>query len=310
MLYDLESIISSAKRVQAKLDEQQAEIAKLSTPLGKLSGYLASERPEWHGFGTRKYGDWADPSQSAEQKRYEDLLAKMQAQLEIAKQNAEIRRANSELIDKVIVLVHAVGLHKTVSETTWKRNTPKTTTRDAEWVTKINDAWLRPRYSEKDVQEWIQQLNNHYKAYTDKIKADQIAIEKKARDEESAKKKMQIVIKVAMELHPETDPLTFDANSLLDDLRAKDKYLDLAIAMQDTRGDWSDGFYRVKNALNLFKVETPEDEAIAENVSACAYGEESDGRIFRDCEWNYGRIFGLVNPTIYKMYESLSQILE
>ena len=78
-------------------------------------------------------------------------------------------------------------------------------------------------------------------------------------------------------------------SDILEALRYKDQRLDLAVAMADTRGDWSEGFYRVNSALGRFKIETDEDKDIANDIVSCL--SEDDGRVFRDTTWNYGRLF-------------------
>lgn len=70
------------------------------------------------------------------------------------------------------------------------------------------------------------------------------------------------------------------------------KYLELALSMAKTRGDWSNGFYRVKDALKSFSIETSEDQAIVDEVAEYVEDEDTmDGRIFRDCDFNYNWIY-------------------
>ncbi|MNV78716.1 hypothetical protein D3C71_1722230 [compost metagenome] len=88
-------------------------------------------------------------------------------------------------------------------------------------------------------------------------------------------------------------PLESSWSDVLDSLCEKDQRLDLAVAMQRTRGDWSEGPYRVKNALDRFQIETTEDKDIANDVLSCLDDFE-DGRVFRDTNWNYGRLFASV----------------
>jgi sulfur relay (sulfurtransferase) DsrC/TusE family protein len=83
---------------------------------------------------------------------------------------------------------------------------------------------------------------------------------------------------------------TTDWDAALDALRCKDQRLDLAAAMYQTRGDWSDGYYRVSDALGRFTVTTPEDAAIQTDILSC-FNDDIDGRIFRDTTWNYSRLF-------------------
>lgn len=79
-------------------------------------------------------------------------------------------------------------------------------------------------------------------------------------------------------------------SDILDALRKRDQRLDLACAMQLTRGDWSDGYYRVSDALDRFIVKTPEDAAIQTDILSC-FNEDIDGRVFRDTTWSYGALF-------------------
>lgn len=101
-----------------------------------------------------------------------------------------------------------------------------------------------------------------------------------------------VAIKVRHGMPDETDwP---DALGLL---CKKCKYLDLAVAGLQTRGDWSDGFYRVEAALKRFTIESDQDKDIAADLTGCLRrGEDGDrdGRIFRDTEWSYDKLWTLV----------------
>ncbi len=88
-------------------------------------------------------------------------------------------------------------------------------------------------------------------------------------------------------------PIESSWSDVLDHLCGKDQRLNLAVAMQRTRGDWSEGPYRVSNALGNFRIETNEDKDIAADVATCLY-DFSDGRVFRDTTWNYTRLFASV----------------
>ena len=80
--------------------------------------------------------------------------------------------------------------------------------------------------------------------------------------------------------------------SMLDLLRGRNKYLDLALACEATRGDWSEGFYRVSDALRSFTVEDERDKDIVADLYDCM--DSDDGRIFRDTRWNYSELYKLV----------------
>lgn len=88
-------------------------------------------------------------------------------------------------------------------------------------------------------------------------------------------------------------PLETEWREVLDLLRQRDQRLDLAIAMQDVRGDWNEGCGAVEYALSRFTIRNDEDKDIANDVLGCTHDFE-DGRVFRDTTWNYSRLFASV----------------
>lgn len=88
-------------------------------------------------------------------------------------------------------------------------------------------------------------------------------------------------------------PEDSDWRDVLEALRSKDQRIDLALAMMDVRGDWSEGPDQVEYALDRFKVETDEEKEIA-NCVLSGLRDFCDGRVFRDCSWNYDRLIASV----------------
>lgn len=124
------------------------------------------------------------------------------------------------------------------------------------------------------------------KGAADKARAD--ADEGRKRDAE--RRKAELVLAAIKVRHGIADDVDWDGT--LEALRSKDKYLDLAIAGLQTRGDWSDGFYRVEAALKRFKIESNQDKDIAADLCGCMGSD--DGRVFRDTAWSYDKLFELV----------------
>lgn len=77
---------------------------------------------------------------------------------------------------------------------------------------------------------------------------------------------------------------------VLDALRERDQRLDLAVAMEDVRGDWNDGCDAVESALGRFTIRDDEDKDIANDVLGCTRDFE-DGRVFRDTTWSYDALY-------------------
>ncbi|MFC5358100.1 hypothetical protein [Azospirillum himalayense] len=89
-------------------------------------------------------------------------------------------------------------------------------------------------------------------------------------------------------------PEESDWSEVVSQLRGRNKYLDLAVAMYQTRCDWSDGPRAVRNALERFTIENDRDKNIAADVADSLAHWDGDGRIFRDTTWSYGALWPLV----------------
>lgn len=88
-------------------------------------------------------------------------------------------------------------------------------------------------------------------------------------------------------------PLESEWGDVLEALREKDQRLNLAVAMYDVRSDWNEGCGAVESALSSFTIRTDEDKDIANDVLGCTHDFE-DGRVFRDTNWSYNRLFASV----------------
>lgn len=88
-------------------------------------------------------------------------------------------------------------------------------------------------------------------------------------------------------------PIDSEWPDVVDALRGRDQRLDLAVAMEDVRGDWNDGCGAVESALGRFTIRDNEDKDIANDVLGCTRDFE-DGRVFRDTTWSYSALYGSV----------------
>ena len=136
---------------------------------------------------------------------------------------------------------------------------------------------------------------------------------KKVKEQNVVKNKqniavMQIIVKYGMNDSGIYDPE--DVNDILEFLLAKDKYLALAHGGLASRMNWSDGFYKAESALGNFKVETEIDQEIVDDWNEIFTSDETDGRAFRDTEYNYSYLFGLVeDKQLLEDYEFISSLL-
>lgn len=128
-----------------------------------------------------------------------------------------------------------------------------------------------------------------------RVKADEEKAAKEAEREADKRRRMAdmelATILVRYGFAPDADDWT-----ILKDLRDKDKYLDLAVAMENVRGDWNDGCDQVADALSRFPIVDGPDPIIAADVASAVvrFSECQDGRVFRDTTYSYERLYSMV----------------
>ena len=94
---------------------------------------------------------------------------------------------------------------------------------------------------------------------------------------------------------------------VLEHLLDQDKYLKLAYSMYRVRSNWNDGCDPVDSALGEFDNQEYTGENDLE-ISKCVsrainnFHDDRDGRIFRDCQWNYSDLYSLVDHELYVDY--------
>lgn len=184
--------------------------------------------------------------------------------------------------------------------------------KDAEWIGEIRKAI--PADSGFSVIQ--RKYDDEKREFERKMKEIIAAEEKEAREKEKENKARLVtlaVFEVAKELGME-EPAKAGVTDVLERILNQNKYLDLAYAMQRNRSDWNDGCDYTESALGRFKVETDVDQQIVDSVSShCGENWDGDGRIFRDCMWNYDEIFAKValeNPDLYRQFVKISNFVE
>lgn len=86
-------------------------------------------------------------------------------------------------------------------------------------------------------------------------------------------------------------------DEMLDALREKCKYVDLGIGLLRTRMDWSEGLGSAECALDRFVAESPEDQAILDELQPMLEVFE-DGRCFRDADHGYNYVLSLADAEL------------
>jgi hypothetical protein len=168
---------------------------------------------------------------------------------------------------------------------------------DLHRLVKTDDGWKQVEADFKIKQEAI---SKYLKDKVAEVEAKNRV--KEAEQKDKLRLEVFATLRVKYSLEPEAD-----YDDILSCLLSKDQYLNLAHAMEKTRGDWTDGFYRVESALADFNTDSKENENIYNSISDLVNGDESDGRIFRDCEYNYGELYNKVDPSLLSDFNKLQE---
>lgn len=287
--WDFDQIISHATKMQEKIKSLEVENEKLKTP------FEAMKQPHNISFshystdvGTYGYSDKIKA-------RYEESLV-------LATENDSINAHNKDVVSKLRKTIIATGFPETKGE--YKRSKmvhiPKEWTKDIVAEQGIGSAEIERRY-----QEFLKAVEQ----YSLKKKKDEELKERENLAIIEAKKKEIVFVDLCRDL--KMDPLITSTDDIRESLLSQCKYLNLAVAGQAVRNDWSDGPWRVSNALSEFKY-SPEDSLQSIGLDKDIFEEYQrildnfeDGRSFRDCQYNYDYLFDLVDPDLMGLYNKL-----
>jgi hypothetical protein len=219
---------------------------------------------------------------------------------EIHKANLEIIEHNKLVVRKITALMQAVGIPNTYSESYFKssRSTRKTTdTKKAGYLADIDRNIETSQESIPSKESMMYGVNDKYRVIYDKIRLE----ETKAERERQAQEELHKVALLRAKCTP--DDASSSSWVIREAILSKDKYLHPAYWLERNRGDWGDGYDYAETGLKGFNVEDGNvvDQEIEKCIQECIDSAEDgvDGRIFRDCEYNYGVLYGMVkDPTL------------
>jgi hypothetical protein len=103
-----------------------------------------------------------------------------------------------------------------------------------------------------------------------------------------------------------------EPNEILNTILDKNKYLRLAYYLEKNRSDWNDGPYYAECGLEKFPVVSDIDREISKEISGHISDWDGDGRVFRDCKWNYSALYEMVgrdSPELYSDFIELTNVL-
>jgi hypothetical protein len=224
---------------------------------------------------------------------------------DIHEKNLPAIENNKALRKKVELMMSAIGIPRSWSERDWKSRarTPKYIKHTAGYLGDLNlncpvdDGYSAACEAYKRFQERVDKYVKENEAADAQA---QKAKEAKEREEKRERIRASLTVKLGL-------PFDTESIDVLHHILEKSKLLRLAHAMRQTRNDWSDGPYRVETAL--FSSEDPTEKEI--NADVASYlSDFEDGRVFRDCTWNYDRIFSLIAETDADLISDYNQACE
>lgn len=202
---------------------------------------------------------------------------------------------NIAIAMRVEALMKEIGMPESYTERdpNSRARYPRSIRRDAGWKTdlrrecKTDDNFAHATRTYED-------LKRRYDEYAAEGKREaEAAARERERAAQAEVEKRKADMELAAMLLRYQLPIESTWRDVLDHLRGRNQRLDLAVAMQETRGDWSEGPYRVNDALRRFTIETNEDKDIAADVARHLV-DFDDGRCFRDTTWSYDALFASV----------------
>lgn len=231
------------------------------------------------------------------------VVAEHEANLPAIENNQKVR-------EKITQIMKDIGIPSNYSTSEFKTQRSRTKTTTTHAAGYIGDLQRNIPVSDESERmlTLIKSAVDSFKRHADTLKANIRKELQEAEKTEKAKKEVLAKARLQVKYNLTED---FEWSDVLEVLDNKDKYFKLARAMEETRNDWNDGYGRVQYAISGFEVDTEEDKEIFESIHELAYeSEDIDGRVFRDCEYNYSFLYGKVSEEILNDYETLKSYYE
>lgn len=223
----------------------------------------------------------------------------------VHEENLEKQESNKQVYSTLSDLLDRIGISKKHYDYPSKRSKKK------EWVTYD---WVAQVFGQIPTIYSETKLNDLVKSCKDKIQKFYDDEVKRLKDEE-AKKQAELKLKqenkkLALLLAKYDLDLNQDWEDLLRIVINKNKYLYLAYYLEMNRGDWNDGYSYAEIGLSNFTVENKLDQDIYNDINSYFDSDDIDGRVFRDCTYNYSVLYSMVSEQEPDLYKDFQIIIE
>lgn len=224
-----------------------------------------------------------------------DKIDELEVAIEAAAQESEGALENNKLIhEKVKLMMKHIGIPDSYSTWEYKtnRSSKKTETRhQAGYIGDlVRNVPIALEGVKPDVKSLRSTLDRHYEEIKRQVMVAENEREKKKKETENQHKIALLRAKFCPYNH------LADKWEIQQAILEKDKYLRLAYWLERNRDDWSNGYDYADTGLSGFVVETELDQKIYDCINEILTEEDEyyDGRVFRDCEYDYGTLYGMV----------------
>lgn len=306
---DVQSLAASAEKKIQELQDHIAQMSDSHSVLQKLKEYPCRPSVEFVSID-----GWRNRSNFGHNYRNNDTVKKMpekamddyikllkewyQQVTDIFAENQKICESNKNLMNKLIQILKNAGYPE--KEYVYRNSRKiKGDWKQSEWITQIVVQTPERNSYPSGFKFGGYEYDEDYIIIEKELK--ERALKKQKEEQEKAEKEQKEKHDAALYNMKMKYQCPFEKD-ILDHILEQNKYLYLAYHLWRNRGDWSDGCDWAKMGLDGFKVETVEDQEIVDEIQS--YFENfSDGRIFRDCHYNYHWLFAKVEKEYPELYQ-------
>lgn len=302
-------VLAQAQRMfdiqKKKADEAIPKIMKVEPCKGVE--FHSSSLEVRDGWGSRKEPTTVDAWNRSLDAFNAEVDAKVEAIKQVHAANADALTNNSAITEKVSLIMRELGIPLTYQERDYssRAQRPKYNTRNAGYLGDLSrNVILSDGYDAAiaSAERAKQQAKDYH--------AKKVAgLAQKEREEAAAKKKIKddaLIVHMRVKYKCDVEDTVYD---VLRAIIGKNKYLWLAHWMQENRLDWNDGPDSARVGLDGFKVESQEDQEIYDAVSSRIEDWGGDGRVFRDMEYSYDVIYGMVDDSeLMADYQRIAEV--
>ena len=214
--------------------------------------------------------------------------------LPVKDENQAVVASNKRIFDWLIQIITNAGLPATVNVRKIRSRT-KWTSVDSDWrqilgsYIPTSDNWSE---IERAYRDWVR-MCDEWRAKLDRdVRLAAQALRQKDKEISAEILRREMVQKYGLN----GDCVLL---AVIDVILDRDKYLMLAYHLERNRADWNDGPYWAENGLRRFEIQSSTDESIYRDIQHHVEDWQGDGRVFRDCEWNYTVLYEMADKALY-----------